>query len=110
MGPHRTGLFSWMRLSRYFLSIPMASATSAYSFTDEEVSHLANCNDQEEFLHNFQRILQSKGIDVTAVFDAKTTLGSSTDYGASVLTRFFENQSHGAPFQVFTQISNRLLE
>ena len=88
----------------------MASATSAYSFTDEEVSHLANCNDQEEFLHVFQRILQSKGIDVTAVFDAQTTLGSSTDYGASVLTRFFENQSHGAPFQVFTQISNRLLE
>ena len=78
----------------------MASATSAYSFTDEEVSHLANCNDQEEFLHNFQRILQSKGIDVTAVFDAQTTLGSSTDYGASVLTRFFENQSHALHLEV----------
>ena len=71
----------------------MASATSAYSFTDEEVSQLANCNDQDEFLHFFQRILQSKSIDLTAVFDAQTTLGSSTDYGASVLTRFFENQS-----------------
>jgi hypothetical protein len=52
----------------------MASATSAYSFTDEEVSQLANCNDQDEFLHFFQRILQSKGIDVTAVFDAQTIL------------------------------------
>ena len=69
----------------------MALSTSAYSFTDEEVSQLANCNDQDEFLHFFQRILQSKGIDITAVFDAQTTLGSSTDYGASVLTRFFEN-------------------
>ena len=72
----------------------MASSTSAYSFTDEEVSHLANCNDQAEFLHFFQRLLQSKSIDLTAVFDAQTTLGSSTDYGASVLTRFFETQSH----------------
>ena len=47
----------------------MASATTTYNFTDEEVSHLANCNDQGDFLYNFQRILQSKGIDVTAVFD-----------------------------------------
>ena len=29
----------------------MASPTSAYSFTDVDVSHLANCNDQAEFLH-----------------------------------------------------------
>ena len=36
----------------------MASSTSAYSFTDEEVSQLANCNDQDEFLHFFQRILR----------------------------------------------------
>ena len=78
----------------------MASATSAYSFTDEEVSRLANCNDQEEFLHVFQRILQSKGIDVTAVFDAQATLGSSADYGASVLTRFFENQFHALHLEV----------
>ena len=48
--PHWTGLFSWTRLSRYFLSIPMASSTSAYSFTDEEVSQLANCNNQGECL------------------------------------------------------------
>ena len=41
----------------------MASATTTYNFTDEEVSHLANCNDQDDFLYNFQRILQSKGID-----------------------------------------------
>ena len=46
---------------------------SAYSFTDEEVSQLANCNDQDEFLHFFQRILQSKGIDVTAFFDYTLT-------------------------------------
>ena len=43
----------------------MASSTSAYSFTDDDVSHLANCNDQAEFLHFFQRILQSKSIDLT---------------------------------------------
>ena len=43
----------------------MASATTTYNFTDEEVSHLANCNDQDDFLYNVQRILQSKGIDVT---------------------------------------------
>ena len=78
----------------------MASSTSAFSFTDEEVSQLANCNDQAEFLHFFQRILQSKGIDITAVFDAQTTPGSSTDYGASVLTRFFENQSHALHLEV----------
>ena len=72
----------------------MASSTSAYSFTDDDVSHLANCNDQAEFLHFFQRILQSQSIDLTAVFDAQTTLGSSTDYGASVLAKFFETQSH----------------
>ena len=87
-------MFSWTRLSRYFFSILMASSTSACSFTDEDVSHRANCNDHAEFLHFFQRILQSKSIDLTAVFDAQTTLGSSTDYGASVLTRFFETQSH----------------
>ena len=44
----------------------MASATSAYSFTDEEVSHLANCNDQEEFLHVFRcshRFTEAYGLD-----------------------------------------------
>ena len=35
----------------------MASATTTYNFTDEEVSHLANCNDQDDFLYNSQRIL-----------------------------------------------------
>ena len=66
----------------------MASSNSAYSFSDEEVSQLANCNDQDEFLYFFQRILQSKGIDIAAVFDAQTTLGSSTENGASVLTTY----------------------
>ena len=42
----------------------MASATTTYNFTGEEVSHLANCNTQDDFLFNFQRILQTKGIDV----------------------------------------------
>ena len=78
----------------------MASATTTYNFTGEEVSRLANCNTQDDFLFNFQRILQTKGIDVTAVFDTQTTLGSSTDYGASVLTRFFENQSHALHLEV----------
>ena len=78
----------------------MASATTTYNFTDEEVSHLANCDTQDDFLLNFQRILQTKGIDVTAVFDTQTTLGSSTDYDASVLTRFFENQSHALHLEV----------
>ena len=78
----------------------MASATTTYNFTDEEVSHLANCNDQDEFLHFFQRILQSKGIDPTAVFDAKTTLGSPSDYGAAVLSKVFENSSHAMHLEV----------
>ena len=60
----------------------MALSTSAYSFTDEEVSQLANCNDQDEFLHFFQRILQSKGIDITAVFDADTRV---SEYSSSFL-------------------------
>ena len=85
----------------------MASATTTYNFTDEEVSHLANCNDQDDFLYNFTRILQSKGIDVTAFFDTQTTLGSSTDYGASVLTRFFENQSHALHLNVRTSLELR---
>ena len=59
-------------------SIFMAAATTtaSYSFTDEEVSRLAKCDDQPEFLLLYRRILQLKGIDPTAVFDAKTTLGS----------------------------------
>ena len=61
-----------------------APTTASYSFTDEEVSRLAKCDDQPEFLLLYRRLLQSKGIDPTAVFDAQTTLGSSTDYGASV--------------------------
>ena len=78
----------------------MASATTTYNFTDEEVSHLANCDTQDDFLFHFQRILQTKSIDVTAVFDTQTTLGSPTDYGASVLTKFFENQSHALHLEV----------
>ena len=69
-----------------------ATTTASYSFTDEEVSRLAKCDDQPEFLLLYRRLLQSKGIDPTAVFDAQTTLGSSTDYGASVPTGAFENQ------------------
>ncbi len=90
---HFTGVFNWTRLSRKFSSISMASSASSYSFTDDEVTQLARCTDQAEFLYLFKRILQSKSIDLSAVFDAQTTLGTSTDYGASVLTRFFEAQS-----------------
>ena len=100
---HRVGTEPVCSVERAFRDISfllMASSTSAYSFTDEEVSHLANCNDQAEFLHFFQRILQSKSINLTAVFDAQTTLVSSTDYGASVLTRFFETQSHALHLEV----------
>jgi hypothetical protein len=86
----------------------MASATTTYNFTDEEVSHLANCDTQDDFLFNFQRILQTKGIDVTAVFDTQTTLGSSTDYGASVLTKFFENQSHALHLEASVEVGNAL--
>ena len=70
----------------------MASATTTYNFTDEEVSHLTNCDTQDDFLFNFQRILQTKGIDVTAVFDTQTTLGSSTDYGASLCSSYEEGR------------------
>ena len=71
-----------------------ATTTASYSFTDEEVSRLAKCDDQPEFLLLYRRLLQSKGIDPTAVFDAKTTLGSPSDYGAAVLSKVFENSPH----------------
>ena len=68
-----------------------ATTTASYSFTDDDVSRLAKCDDQPEFLLLYRRLLQSKGIDPTAVFDAKTTLGSPSDYGAAVLPKLFEN-------------------
>ena len=71
----------------------MASSTSSYSFTEDEVTQLARCTDQAEFLYLFKKILQSKSIDLSAVFDAQTTLGASSDYCASLLARFFEAQS-----------------
>ena len=80
----------------------MAAATTnaSYSFTDEEVSRLAKCDDQPEFLLLYRRLLQSKGIDPTAVFDAQTTLGSPSDYRAAVLTKLFENNSHAMHLEV----------
>ena len=65
----------------------MASSTSRYNFTGDEVSQLARCTDQAEFLYRFKRLLNTKSIDLSAVFDAQTqtTLGTSADYGASVL-------------------------
>lgn len=69
----------------------MASFTSRYGFTDEDVSQKASCTDQAEFLYLFKRILHSKSIDLSAIFDAQTTLGTSRDYGTSVLLKFFEN-------------------
>ena len=68
----------------------MASSTSRYVFTDEEVSQLANCTDQAELLHKFLRILNTKSIDPSAVYNAKKILGTSSDYGASILPKFFE--------------------
>ncbi|MEC7288459.1 MAG: hypothetical protein VXU42_07205, partial [Verrucomicrobiota bacterium] len=93
----------------------MASSTSSYSFTEDEVTQLARCTDQAEFLYLFKRILQSKSIDLSAVFDAQTTLGTSIDYAASVLTRFFEAQSQTlhlevgyAPFQSYSSFCLKL--
>ena len=77
-----------------------ATTTASYSFTDEEVSRLAKCDDQPEFLLLYRRLLQSKGIDPTAVFDAKTTLGSPSDYGAAVLSKVLENSSHAMHLEV----------
>ena len=77
-----------------------ALTTASYSFTDEEVSRLAKCDDQPEFLLLYRRLLQSKGIDPTAVFDATTTLGSPSDYGAAVLSKVFENSSHAMHLEV----------
>ena len=71
-----------------------APTTASYSFTDDDVDRVANCDDQPEFLLLYRRLLQSKGIDPTAVFDAKTTLGSPSDYGAAVLSKVFENSPH----------------
>ncbi len=38
----------------------MASSTSSYSFTDDEVTQLARSTDQAEFLYLFKRILNQK--------------------------------------------------
>ena len=40
-----------------------ALTTASYSFTDEEVSRLAKCDDQPEFLLLYRRLLQSKGVE-----------------------------------------------
>ena len=52
------------------------------------------------FLYLFKRILQSTSSELSAVFDAQTTLGTSIDYAASVLTRFFEAQSQTLHLEV----------
>ena len=78
----------------------MVSSTSRYVFTDEEVSQLANCTDQAELLHKFLRILNTKIIDPSAVYDAKETLGTSSDNGASILPKFFETQPNALHFEV----------
>ena len=80
-----------------------APNAASYSFTDDDASYLANCDDQTEFLLSFRRILQSQGIASPAVFDAPTTLGSSTDYGASVLTKVFESHSHALHLEVLRE-------
>ena len=77
-----------------------APNAASYSFTDDDVSRLAKCDDQTEFLLSFRRLLQSQGIASPAVFDAQTTLRSSTDYGASVLTKVFESHSHALHLEV----------
>ena len=74
-----------------------ALTTASYSFTDEEVSRLAKCDDQPEFLLLYRRLLQSKGIDPTAVFDAQTTL---SDYGSAVLPKVFKTNSHAMHLEV----------
>ena len=73
---------------------------SPYSCTDDGLSRLAKCDDQTVFFLLFRRILQSKGIEPSAVFGAQTTLGSPTDYGAKVLTGAFENNSHAMHLEV----------
>ena len=78
----------------------MAYSTSSYSFTDDEVTQLARCTDQAEFLYLIKRFLQSKSIDLSAVADAQTTLDTSIDYGGSVLARFFEAQTHALHLEV----------
>ena len=77
----------------------MASSTSRCDFNGEEVSQLASCTDQAELLYTFKCILHAKSIDPSAVY-APTTLGTSTDYGASVLPKFFETQSRALHFEV----------
>ena len=68
----------------------MASSTSRYGFNDEEVSQLTNCTDQAELLHGFRRILNTKSIDPSAVYDDKKTVDTSSDYGVYILPKFFE--------------------
>ena len=48
----------------------MASFTPRYGFNDEDVSQMARCTDQAEFLYRLKRILNTKSTDLSAVFDA----------------------------------------
>ena len=40
----------------------MASSTSSYSFTGEEITHLARCTDQAGFLYLFRRVFTQKAV------------------------------------------------
>ena len=71
----------------------MASSKTSCSFTDEEVSQLASCDDLATTKPNFSISIYSREFSTNqkawtfllpAVFNAQTTLGTSTDYGASV--------------------------
>ena len=51
-----------------------------------------NCTDQAELLHGFRRILNTKSIDPSAVYDDQKTVDTSSDYGVYILPKFFETQ------------------
>ena len=58
-----------------------------------QLKKLKGCKQKyDKYAYRFRRILNTKSIDPSAVYNAKKILGTSSDYGASILPKFFETQ------------------
>ena len=56
-----------------------------------QLKKLKGCKQKyDKYAYRFRRILNTKSIDPSAVYNAKKILGTSSDYGASILPKFFE--------------------
>ena len=80
----------------------MAFYTPRYAFTEENVSQVAARTNQADRLIEFKRVLRKSSLPVSAVYDATKTLGSTSDYGASVLSEFLGSQPTTLHYEVIS--------